>query len=82
MKHTKWLAAMTLLLALAAGCAAPVPTESPADSQSPTQQLPAGAVDVALSDSGITVDGQPISEDTTSPVYLAHDIIYYEDRDT
>ena len=36
------------------------------------------ATKIVLSDSGITVDGENISNDTTSAVYTANDIIYYE----
>ena len=35
--------------------------------------------DVALSDTGITLDGQPVGD--SGPVFVSHDIIYYEDRD-
>ena len=37
---------------------------------------------IHLSDSGITVDGAAAGEDGAAAVYLSHDIIYYEDRDT
>lgn len=37
-----------------------------------------GAVTVALSDGGVTVDGQPAPEDAAGPVYTAHDIVYYQ----
>ena len=37
---------------------------------------------IALSDSGITVDGAAAGEDSAEKVYLSHDIIYYEDTDT
>lgn len=40
------------------------------------------AVQIVLSDDGITVDGSAASEDESSAVYIANDIIYYEDRDT
>ena len=39
-------------------------------------------VDIVLSDTGVTVDGAAASEDGGAAVYLSHDIIYYEDRDT
>ena len=35
-------------------------------------------VDIALSDSGITVAGAPIGTDSASAVYAANDIVYYE----
>ena len=40
------------------------------------------AVSIQLSDEGITVDGEAASEEEGAAVYLAHDIVYYEDRDT
>ena len=41
-----------------------------------------GTVDIVLSDAGVTVDGAVASENESAAVYLSHDIIYYEDRDT
>lgn len=35
--------------------------------------------EIALSDSGITVDGSPVSEDASSAVYIGAEIIYYEE---
>lgn len=40
---------------------------------------PADMTEIVLSDSGITVDGQPVSTDETAAVYTARDIVYYED---
>jgi len=37
-----------------------------------------GGVEISLSDSGITVDGTPISENALSAVYASNDIVYYE----
>ncbi len=37
------------------------------------------AVKIELSDSGITVDGEAVSTDESSAVYVANDIVYYED---
>ena len=42
-------------------------------------ETPADMTEIVLSDSGITVDGQPASTDETAAVYTARDIIYYED---
>ena len=39
----------------------------------------ADLTEIVLSDSGITVDGQPVSTDETAAVYTARDIVYYED---
>ena len=36
--------------------------------------------EVGLSDEGITLNGQPVGD--SGPVFVSHDIIYYEDRDT
>lgn len=38
-----------------------------------------GAVNVVLSDDGITVDGEAASENTEAAVYIANDIVYYEE---
>ena len=38
-----------------------------------------GAVNIVLSDAGITVDGEAISESTEDAVYAANDIVYYEE---
>jgi len=37
-----------------------------------------GAVNIVLSDDGITVDGEAISGNTEDAVYVANDIVYYE----
>ncbi len=37
-----------------------------------------GAVDVVLSDKGVTVDGAAAGTDPDAAVYTAHDIVYYE----
>ena len=42
-------------------------------------ETPADMTEIVLSDSGITVDGQPVSTDETAAVYTARDIVYYED---
>ena len=36
------------------------------------------AVSIVLSDDGVTVDGEPVSDDETAAVYTAHDIVCYE----
>ncbi|MBE5971137.1 MAG: carbohydrate-binding domain-containing protein [Lachnoclostridium sp.] len=38
-----------------------------------------GAVNIMLSDDGITVDGEAISENAEDAVYAANDIVYYEE---
>ena len=46
-----------------------------------TEQATSDEVSIAFSDSGIKVDGEDISLDEDERVYLAHDVVYYEDRD-
>ena len=46
-----------------------------------TEQAASDEVSIAFSDSGIKVDGEGISLDEEEHVYLAHDVVYYEDRD-
>ncbi|MBQ7955583.1 MAG: carbohydrate-binding domain-containing protein [Lachnospiraceae bacterium] len=36
-----------------------------------------GVTEIALSDEGITVDGEAVSEDASAPVYVAKDIVFY-----
>ena len=65
---------LALALALAADALAGCGESRTADAD-----LPEGAVSIALSDDGITVDGAAVTEDETAAVYTAHDIVYYED---
>ena len=44
-------------------------------------QIASDEVAIAFSDSGIKIDGEDISLDEDERVYLAHDVVYYEDRD-
>ena len=46
-----------------------------------TEQATSDEVAITFSDSGIKVDGEDISLDEDERVYLAHDVVYYEDRD-
>ena len=46
-----------------------------------TKQVSSDEVSITFSDSGIKVDGKDISLDEDERVYLAHDVVYYEDRD-
>ena len=46
-----------------------------------TEQAASDEVAIAFSDNGIKVDGEDISLDEDERVYLAHDVVYYEDRD-
>ena len=47
-----------------------------------TAQPTATTTLIELSDDGITVDGKPASESADSAVYIAHDIAYYEDKES
>ena len=46
-----------------------------------TEQATSNEVSITFSDNGIKVDGEDISLDEDERVYLAHDVVYYEDRD-
>jgi len=85
MKKTKLLALLlTPVLALSA-CSAPggenaTTSETLTPSPSiPVEELYPDAAAITLSDEGILVDGAPVTEDPTAPVYTAHDIVYYEE---
>ena len=73
MKYLK-LISLLMILALLAGCAAQ-PEQS---GEQGAFSVPAGAVEISLSDDAVTVDGKAASADAASPVYIANDIIYYE----
>lgn len=89
MKQFSFILALLLVLASLAGCAV---SDSVKPSVPPAPGLPEGTqeapatdpvlkgeiVTVALSDSGISVDGGGETKD----VFTSHDIIYYEDRDS
>ncbi|MDD6188192.1 MAG: carbohydrate-binding domain-containing protein [Clostridiales bacterium] len=78
--------ALSLLLA---GCYSVQPKENvqseeniQPESVSPSPAANSGAVDIVLSDNGVTVDGEAAGGDVSKAVYLANDIVYYEaDRD-
>ena len=46
-----------------------------------TEQATSDEVAITFSDNSIKVDGEDISLDEDERVYLAHDVVYYEDRD-
>ena len=89
----KKMFSLLLCAALLAGCSNTV-TEVTSVAQSPAETIPAqqavefvapvyasrfdGVTEIALSDSGITVDGG----EETDAVFTSRDILYYEDRDT
>jgi len=81
--------AICLLAALAlclTGCGAPAQegsfvTEeaSPTEATAAPEEVVFEGTEIILSDGGITVDGQAVSQDTAQPVYTANDIVYYEE---
>ena len=72
---TKLIASALALGLLLGGCGT-APGNTDPDSAAGTYK---DAVNIALSDEGITVDGKAISEDTAQAVYKAYDIVYYEE---
>ncbi len=64
MKNLFCLLASLLLLFCVAGCTPFAPK--------------AGGTEIHLSDNGITVNGETVSQDSAQAVYTAHDIVYYE----
>ena len=66
MKLLKILSLLTILALLLCACT------------TPTDTLIENAIKIELSDSKITLDGETVKNDASSPVYIANDIIYYE----
>ena len=77
-KHTitALILAMTLMLT---ACSNTHTEQTTTDAQQTESLLPANAVEIALGDSEIKVDGTPADGDESKAVYVANDIIYYED---
>lgn len=48
----------------------------------PVAPAPANETVIVLSNDDITVDGDPVATESGSKVYIANDVVYYEDRDT
>jgi len=81
-----------MVLSLFAGCAAKntdtMDTRSNTDTDTDTDTMVSDntasentdAKILVLSDNGITLDGNAVDEDASSPVYISHDIVYYEDK--
>ncbi len=67
------IAALALSLAACGGDAGSPPAPS---AEAPRVDIPTGTA-VVLSDGGITVDGEPIPEDSGAAVYAARDIVFY-----
>ncbi len=88
MKHGKQLLAALCAAALLSGCGAAAQqpdTEQAAVKTAVTEEIPYVSRFetervLALSDDGVTLDGAAVGE--TGDVYLSHDIVYYEDRDS
>lgn len=75
----KWMALMLALALTGSLAACGQKGETAQEEQSDPDS---GAVKINLSDSGVTVDGETASTDSTAAVYTAHDIIFYlEDQD-
>ncbi len=82
MKRNRLFAAALTLTFLLSGCGATKaePEQSPSpDTAAPEKEVQvADAVELRLSDSGITVDGAAVGTDPAAGVYMANDIVYYE----
>ena len=80
MKFSNIVAILLAMVVLLTACGTK-PAEQ--TSTTPAVQAPAAppyddAMEIVLSDSGITVDGAAVSTDVTAAVYTANDIVYYE----
>lgn len=73
MKHVKSLVIILVLIFALTACGK-TPTEIPDEFPDTVTD----AVEIILSDNNITVDGKAVSNDNSSAVYTANDIIYYE----
>ena len=73
MKNLKPMAIIFVLLLTLSACGTSVD-----DLHEPDDSVLTGAVKLELSDEKITVDGETITTDNTNSVYIANDIIYYE----
>ena len=65
-KHLSYFLVFALIASIVSGC-----TQPPEETYEGTN--------IILSDSGVTVDGSVIVSDSTQAVYVANDIIYYEE---
>ena len=74
------MAACLLLAACAPTTVTPETTVPPyVQEDMVTKDVSDGAIKISLSDDGITVDGNAISTDATAAVYVANDIVFYEE---
>jgi len=78
MKYSKWFAGVLAALLMLTACSA----ENSGENRNPpsdADQAAAGeTVEIILSDSGITVDGEAAPSAADNRVYVGNDIIYYE----
>ncbi len=72
--------ALALALVVVLGTAMAVPAAAADEDTASAAQT--GEVSILLSDDGVTVDGEPASEDPSATVYVGAEIIYYHDLDT
>lgn len=87
-KYYARAAALLTAFAFLSGCGAATSDQPPSPSASqPAQSVEGektayeGEVSITLSDGGVLVNAEAVTGDETAPVYAAHDIVYYEDRD-
>ena len=86
-KYMSLLLALCMCIGLLAGCGTNTSNPIPDSSEEPSISENENSNDVVVSDSvkidlsneGIKVDGEIISTDTTQSVYMANDIVYYEE---
>ncbi len=74
MKTFKCIPILLAICLLLTGCSQPTAGQKP--QQAPTVT---DVTEIVLSDSGIIVDGIPITDDTAAEVFAANDIVYYEE---
>ena len=69
-------------LALAKGASSSSADATAASSGADGTVRSADETQIVFSDAGVTVDGAPAGTDSSAAVYVANDVVYYEDRDT
>jgi len=80
MRYSKLAAAFLALTLFLTACTDKRSDQTPTTTEGQAATAPSytDATPIVLSDSGATVDGTPISADSTAAVYMANDIVYYE----
>lgn len=84
-KRRGWCALLSAALLCAFTLSACGNAQTPGEEAPNVPESPAAnsdEVSIVLSDALVTVDGAAASQTAGDAVYLSHDIIYYEDRDT